>query len=115
MIVYIGECDQIRMRNGDLIEIRPPVPLGICPVRGLVTAPTRRALALGQVIEPPAGADFEPIKSVDYKRRRGDVALWFHDVENTSVAFTTFGPVFRHSGPPAFVCPSPPGDYICGG
>jgi len=120
VIVYIGQCDQIKMANGDIIEINPPVPLGICAQRGLVTAATRQDLAAGRLLNPPPGAAFERITSVDYIRNRPQPdgsaqRLWMHDVTNTECALSTFGPVFRHVGAPAYVCPSPPGDFICGG
>jgi len=120
MITFVGLCDQVKLANGDILEISPPVPLGICAQRGLVTAGTRQDLARGRLLTAEPGATFERITSVDYIRDRRDhngglQRLWMHDVENTECAFSAFGPVFRHVGAPAYVCPSPPGDFICGG
>lgn len=108
MIVYVGRAEQVRTLGGEILLV--DCALGLCPVRGLVSAASRRDLSLDRLLPSR-----EPVQidRVWYRRRRegyrGD--YWYHDLARGSVCLQS-GAV---KAPAAEVCDLEPRNFICGG
>lgn len=102
-VTYIGRAYQVELADGTRHDIAGA--LGITE-SGLVCAPSRGELARG---------NFNPVRNpvrartIWYERKRPEGRFWFHDLDNAVVDLDSFGVASASS----FVCPSPPGDFIC--
>lgn len=113
-VTYHGTVTALVLPDGSIVDV-PPAALGT-DATGLVTAPTRAALAAGRHLA--GDGPWFRISGVHYTRWRPEyhTSLWDHDVSHTEACVTDSGPVFRHvgGGTIARVCDGA-GAFICDG
>tara|TARA_R110000824_G_scaffold70058_3_gene180136 strand:+ start:364 stop:720 length:357 start_codon:yes stop_codon:yes gene_type:complete len=115
--VYVGRLYAVQFEGADQEEVRPRV-LGVDPELGIVTAPSRAALARGDYDDPPESSGLY-VARLWYRRARTDHPggdLWYHDLtacEGFPSPKKTGPPAVTLRGPDVAICDQA-GSFLCG-